>query len=78
VKHLRTRYLFAGDVLDAYDKIKKTRIDRRETPYNNGAFLLTTWKRQPHRTREKPPMISIRKGLAEQNFYYQAEAGLTF
>ena len=77
MKHLRTRYLFAGDVLDTYDKIKKTRIDRRETPFESGAFILTTLRRPTRRTSEKPPMISIRKGLAEKDFYYQAEAGLT-
>ena len=53
MKHLRTRYLFAGDVLDAYDKIKKTRIDRRETPHDSGAFILTNRKRSSRGTREK-------------------------
>jgi len=64
-----------GDVLDTYDKIKKPRIDRRETPLERGAFIFTTGNSNPARTREKPAMISIRKGLAEDNLY---QAELTF
>jgi hypothetical protein len=48
---------------------QRTRIDKRETPHDSGSFHLNTEKRQPYRTREKPAMISIRKGLAEDNSY---------
>jgi hypothetical protein len=78
VKHLRTRYLFAGDVLDTYDTIKKPRIEWRETPFESGAFILTTAKRNPHRTREKQPMISIRKGWQRKISIIRLRLDLSF
>ena len=66
MKHLRTRYLFAGDVLDAYDKIKKTRIDRRETPFESSAFILTTESGKTAAKAKNHLMTLIRKRLGDE------------